>query len=143
MENTHTFTKSNTPPWVFSLFKSCINATKSRNSSHMIAISFYRLCFQYCSEGPERLLNVLYMFSLNPDSRGEFIREVAVRGCLKKLLERYCRVFMTTCSFLIKPLTISKNTATMRLSLGTVGIFSAWLFSRKFLSGCLSHEHDS
>ena len=93
MENTHTFTKSNTPPWVFSLFKSCINATKARNASHMIVISFYRLCFQYCSEGPERLLNVLYTFSLNPDSRGEFIREVAVRGCLKKIVRKILQSF--------------------------------------------------
>ena len=29
------FTKSNTPPWVFSRFLNCANGTKSRNTSHM------------------------------------------------------------------------------------------------------------
>ena len=29
------FTKSNTPPWVFSRFLNCTNGTKSRNASHV------------------------------------------------------------------------------------------------------------
>ena len=40
VQSTHTFTKSNTPPLVLSFFKNCINATISRNASHMIVVSF-------------------------------------------------------------------------------------------------------
>ena len=37
-----TFTKSNTPPWVFSRFLNCTNGTKSRKASYIF------MTFQYC-----------------------------------------------------------------------------------------------
>ena len=87
VQSTHTFTKSNTPPFVFSFLKNCINATMSRNASHMIVVSFYRLCFQYCSGGPRRLLNILYAFSLYLDSRKSSSEKWLLKDALKSRLK--------------------------------------------------------
>ena len=87
VQSTHTFTKSNTPPFVFSFLKNCINATMSRNASRMIVVSFYRLCFQYCSGRPRRLLNILYAFSLYLDSRKSSSEKWLLKDALKSRMK--------------------------------------------------------
>ena len=62
---------------------------------------------------------------------------------LKKSPGRYCRISTETCPFITKPPTKLKKASTMQLSLGTVGIFSEWLFYRKPLRSCFSHKYDS
>ena len=39
------FTKSNTPPWVFSRFLNCTNDIKSRKTSHLVSVNLSHIIF--------------------------------------------------------------------------------------------------
>ena len=39
------FTKSNTPPWVFSRFLNCTNDIKSRKTSHLVSVNLNHIIF--------------------------------------------------------------------------------------------------